>query len=254
MPGIAAAVIVVLVGGALYTAAIAVVAVLALSELYSLTAAYRPLRGAGFLGALAVVVLADLLDDGERGVLLGLAAAVALTAMAALARPRREEITLRVAVTLTGVAYVGVPLAVLVLLRRLPDGGAAVANVLVGVWVFDTASYLGGRVWGRRPIAPLTSPGKTVEGAAIGLIAGTLAVWIAGLYMDWIGGWESVLLGLAICPAAFLGDLLESMLKRDAGAKDSGRLLLGHGGLLDRFDALLLGGLAAYFVTVLVVY
>ena len=178
-------------------------------------------------GGILTVLLAWGYDPDERGVVLGLALSLVLVAIAGLILPRRDDITARMATTFLGVVYLGVPLAVLVLTRELPHGAAAVVNVLVGVWVFDTASYLGGRMWGKTPIAPRTSPGKTVEGAVVGLLAGTLAVWIAGLYMDWISGWESLLLGLAICPAAYLGDLFESMLKRDAGAKDSGRLLLG---------------------------
>ena len=75
-------------------------------------------------------------------------------------------------------------------------------------------------MWGRIPIAPRTSEKKTVEGALIGGASALLAVWVAGLYMDWLGGWESLLLGLVIALAAFLGDLFESVLKRDAGAKD----------------------------------
>jgi phosphatidate cytidylyltransferase len=250
VPGIVAGILVVALGGALYVAAVVLIGVLALNELYSLTAAARPLRWAGYLGAILTIVLAHALGDGERGVMVGLAAGVALTAVAGLILSRRDDVTARMAVTLFGIAYIGLPLAVLVLLRRLPEGAAAVANALVGVWTFDTASYIGGRWWGRRPIAPLTSPSKTVEGALVGLVAGTFAVWVAGLYMEWITGWQSLVLGLAICPAAFLGDLFESMLKRDAGAKDSGRLLMGHGGVLDRFDALLFGGVACYVVTV----
>jgi phosphatidate cytidylyltransferase len=254
IPGIALAVAVVAVGGVAFALTLAVIAALALYEFYSLTAAARPLRWAGFLGTLLTIMFAWSFDDAERGILLGVGLSVGFVAVAGLILPRRDEITARVATTLLGVAYIGVPFGILVMMRDLPNGAAAVVNVLVGVWVFDTASYFGGRLWGRRPIAPLTSPKKTVEGAAVGLVVATLSVWVAGLYMDWIGGWESLVLGLAICPAAFLGDLFESMLKRDAGAKDSGRLLLAHGGVLDRFDALLFGAVAAYFVTILLVY
>ena len=248
------AVAVVAIGGVVFAIAMAVIAALALSEFYSLTAAARPLRWAGDLGTFLTIALAWGMDDHEHGLVLGVALSIGLVAVAGLIVPRRDEITTRMATTLLGVVYLGVPFAILVIMRDLPHGAAAIVNVLVGVWVFDSASYFGGRLYGRRPIAPLTSPKKTVEGALIGLAAATLAVWVAGLYMDWIGGWESLILGLAICPAAFLGDLFESMLKRDAGAKDSGRLLLAHGGVLDRFDALLFGAVAGYFVTVLLVY
>ncbi len=254
VPGVILAIAVVALGGVAFALVLAVIAALGLYELYSLTAAARPLRWAGYLGSLAMIGLSWAMDNPERGILLGLGLSLVLVAVAALILPRRDEITARMATTLLGVIYLGLPLSLLVIMRDLPDGAGAVVNVLVGVWIFDTASYVGGRLWGRRPIAPLTSPKKTIEGAAVGVVAATFAVWVAGLYMDWIGGWESLILGLAICPAAFLGDLFESVLKRDAGAKDSGRLLLGHGGVLDRFDALLFGSVVAYFVTVWLIY
>jgi phosphatidate cytidylyltransferase len=254
VPGVALAIAAVALGGPLFALATALVAVLGLYELYSLTAAARPLRWAGYLGALLVVGLAFASDDPERGILAGLGAALGLVAVAGLIVSRRDDITTRIATTLLGVVYLGLPMGLLVALRDLPDGAGAVANVLVGVWVFDTASYVGGRMWGRIPIAPRTSQKKTVEGALIGGASALLAVWVAGLYMDWLGGWESLMLGLVLSLAAFLGDLFESVLKRDAGAKDSGRLLLGHGGVLDRFDSLLFAAVAAYFVTVWVVY
>ncbi len=254
MPGVIVAIAVVAVGGVAFALALAVIGALGLYEFYSLTAAARPLRWAGYLGALGQIALAWGMDDAEHGVLLGLGLSLILVAVAALILPRRDDITARMATTLLGVVYLGLPLSILVLTRDLPNGAAAVVNVLVGVWIFDTASYVGGRMWGKRPIAPLTSPKKTVEGAVVGVVVATASVWIAGLYMDWIGGWQSLILGLAICPAAFLGDLFESVLKRDAGAKDSGRLLLGHGGVLDRFDALLFGAVASYFVTIWLVY
>ncbi len=254
VPGVIVAALVVAVGGLPFAVVLAIVGVLGLYELYNLLAATRPLRWAGYLGTLCLIGLAWAMDDPEHGILMGLALSLGFAAVAGLILARRDDITVRISTTLLGVVYLGLPLALLVSLRELPHGAAAIVCVLVGVWIFDTASYVGGRLWGRRPIAPLTSPKKTVEGAVVGLVVATLAVWIAGLYMDWIDGWQSLILGLAICPAAFLGDLFESMIKRDAGAKDSGRLLMGHGGVLDRFDALLFGGAAAYFVLIWLVY
>ena len=254
IPGIALAVAVVALGGLVFAAVCAVIAVIGLFELYNLTAALRPLRWAGYAGVLLAVGLAWGVHPGERAVLLALGLEVLLVATAGLILSRREEVTMRAGVTLLGAVYLGLPLALLVLTRELPHGAAAVANVLVGTWVFDTASYVGGRLWGARPIAPRTSPGKTWEGFGVGLVVGTFSVWFAGLYMDWISGTESLVLGLIICVSAFFGDLFESMLKRDAQAKDSGKLLLGHGGVLDRFDALLFSAVAAYFVTTWLVF
>jgi phosphatidate cytidylyltransferase len=254
IPGIALVALVVWLGGPVFAAFAGLVGVLALFELYNLTAAARPLRWAGYLGVILCVVMAWAGDAPERDLLAALGLTLGLCAVAGLILARREEVTQRIAVTLLGAVYIGLPMGVLVLTRELPDGGGAVVNLLVGTWVFDTASYFGGRTWGTTPIAPRTSPKKTVEGALVGLGVATLAVFVAGLYMDWIDWWQSIVLGLVICGAAYLGDLFESLLKRDAQAKDSGRLLLGHGGVLDRFDALLFSTVAAYFTTVWLVY
>jgi phosphatidate cytidylyltransferase len=254
VPGIVLAIAVVWLGGGFFAGLAAIIAVLALNELFTITAEYRPLRWVAHAGAVATILLAWLDDSPEHGILIGLGATLGLTALGGLILARREEVTLRLGVTVLGSVYLGLPLAILVATRELPDGAAAVANVLVGTWFFDTGSYAGGRIWGTRPIAPRTSPGKTVEGFAAGLAVGVLAVWVAGLYMDWIDHVESLVLGLAICLASYLGDLFESLLKRDANVKDSGRLLLGHGGVLDRFDSLLFSSVAAYLVTVGLVY
>jgi phosphatidate cytidylyltransferase len=250
VPGIAIAIAVVLVGGIGFALVCAVLAVLALYELYNLTAAFRPLRWAGYAGALAIVVLGWAFDDPEHGVLLGVGLAVGLTAVGGLILTHREDVMARIMVTLFGSVYVGLPLGILVAARDLSHGAAVVANILVGTWVFDTASYAGGRLWGSRQIAPRISPGKTLEGLVIGLVIGTLGVWVAHLYEDWLGGFDAVVIGLAICVAAFLGDLTESMIKRDVQVKYSGKLLLGHGGVLDRFDGLFFAAIAGYFATI----
>ena len=250
IPGIFVAILVVYAGGALFMAVMCLLAVLALLEFYSLTAAHRPLRWAGYLGAILMIVLAWYRESPPYGALQGLAIGAGLVAIAAITVGRVEDITVRVSITALGLGYVGFAFAMLMALRELPHGGGAVANVLVGVWAFDTASYVGGKLRGTIPVAPRISTGKTLEGLVTGLVVGVLAVVVAGLYLDWLSAWQSALLGFVICVASFVGDLFESALKRDAGAKDSGRLLLGHGGVLDRFDAMMFASVAAYFVTV----
>lgn len=260
VPGIAIAIGLVVLGGPTFGAAVAIVALLGLLELRSLVAEYRPLRWASDAGALACVLLPLVGDSPLRQLVAGTVVVLLLGAVAGLIAVNREEITLRVAVTIASALYVGLPLGCLVAMRQLPDlpeagggvvavGAGAVANALVATWSFDTASYFGGRAWGRRPLAPRTSPNKTVEGAIVGLVGAVVATCVAGLYMPWLSWWESALLGAATCLAALIGDLFESMLKRDAGVKDSGRLLGEHGGILDRFDALLFAAPVSYLIT-----
>ncbi len=250
VPGILIAIGVVVVGGGIFAAVVGILAILAMFEFYSLTAAWRPLRWAGYVGLIATIALAWRMTSPDRGVLLGLAIGMGCVALAGLLVARRDDITGRMATTALGFVYVALPFGLLVAMRQLPHGAGAVADVLVGTWVFDTASFVGGKLWGRRRIAPFVSPGKTLEGLITGVVVGTASVWVAGLYMSWISGWDSLILGLVICLAGFVGDLFESMLKRDIGVKDSGRLLMAHGGVLDRFDALMFATVAAYFVTV----
>ncbi|MDH3226725.1 MAG: phosphatidate cytidylyltransferase [Thermoleophilia bacterium] len=250
IPGVIAVLLAVALGGPLFIGLALIISLIGLFEFYRVADPYRPLRWAGYVGVAATVVFAGTVSPPERAMVLGLGATLGCLALAAVLVPGGKHLVSRLGVTALGVLYLGAPLAVLVLLRRLEVGDAAVINVLVGTWVFDTASYFGGKLWGRRPIAPNISPHKTVEGFVVGFVVGVLAVWVAGLYMDWIGHLESVVLGAAICGAAYLGDLFESRLKRDAHVKDSGTLLLGHGGVLDRFDALLFSVIPGYLITV----
>ena len=145
--------------------------------------------------------------------------------------------------------YVGVPLGVLVIIRA--DTGASAIAWLIGVIaVSDTAQYYAGTNFGRRKLAPVVSPGKTIEGAIGGLVAAPL---VGAALAGFVGGgtaFSSVLVaaGLALILAMFgiTGDLFESLLKRSAGAKDSSALIPGHGGVLDRIDAYLFAAPVMY--------
>ncbi len=107
---------------------------------------------------------------------------------------------------------------------------------------------MGGRMFGRRRLAPSISPNKTVEGLLIGLVTAVLATWVAGLYQDWLTHGQAALIGLSAAVLAPIGDLFESKVKRDAGAKDAGRLFGAHGGVLDRLDAAFFTLVAGYYV------
>ena len=135
------------------------------------------------------------------------------------------------------------------LLRDLPHGDGIVIDVLVGTFVGDTGAYLGGRAFGTRPLAPSISPNKTIEGLVIGFVIAVAAVWLAGLYQDWLQRLARADARLRRSPrAAPVGDLFESYLKRDAGTKDTGRLFGAHGGALDRLDAVMFTMVAGFYV------
>jgi len=135
--------------------------------------------------------------------------------------------------------YVGLPLGLLVLVHGLA-GSESVLLLLFTVVVSDTAQYYSGRLFGRRPLAPAISPKKTIEGAAGGVLVGTLFFAAAGrVVLPFARPGMLAGAGLLLVIAGILGDLFESRLKRDADVKDSSSLIPGHGGVLDRIDALL---------------
>ena len=170
-------------------------------------------------------------------------------------RKHRDGITTSMGVTLLGIVWIGIPLAHAVLLRDLPDHGAALlVDVLVGTFASDTGAYATGRMFGSHQIAPNLSPNKTVEGLLGGFVIGTMAFWFAGLYQDWLSGVDALIIGAAVAAIAPVGDLFESMVKRDLGTKDTGKLFGPHGGLLDRLDAVLFTIVVGYYLAVQLVY
>jgi phosphatidate cytidylyltransferase len=216
-----------------------------------MTERVRPVKLAGFLGLAGLVLCAHFGDQFQ--IVLALALSVLVTFLLSLLRPGRENVSWAIAATLLGVVWIGLALAHAVLLRDLPHGGAIVVDVLIGTFIGDTCAYFGGRAWGRRPLAPLISPNKTLEGLLCGIAGGTFAFWLfAFAYQDWFPGGKALLIGFCVALAAPLGDLFESLLKRDLEVKDTGRVFGAHGGALDRLDAVFFTAVTAYYVTLAV--
>jgi phosphatidate cytidylyltransferase len=150
------------------------------------------------------------------------------------------------ALSLAAGLYPGALLTPAIALRERGDGLAWLLLILVGTWACDTAAFFVGRRWGHRKLAPTISPGKTVEGLAAGITAGLIVGAIASALLPGEVPARVVGLGLVVAIAAVVGDLTESVIKRRLGAKDSGWVVPGHGGLLDRIDSLLFSGFLGY--------
>jgi len=244
IPAIAFALFLVIEGGLVYALGLFVLGCVCLHELYGMYARARPVRLAGFL-ALAGLLAAALYGN-QFQILLVLA--VTLPLLFALTLLQRRPTIGGMSLTLLGIYWIGVALAYAMLLRRLPHGEGIVIDVLVGTFLGDTGAYFGGRLFGRRPLAPRISPNKTVEGLGIGIFCTILGVWLAGRYQDWLPGSHALVLGVGVALVAPIGDLFESFVKRQAGAKDSGRLFGAHGGALDRLDGVLFAAVVGYLI------
>jgi phosphatidate cytidylyltransferase len=235
--------------------------VIALGELYTLMDRVRPAALAGFLTLAGMLAAAEY---GEpRHVVMVLVAAFPVTFFLALARPQRANVSWAIAATMFGVLWVGLAMVHAIWLRDLEivqDGDTIVTgmglvfDVLIATFVGDTFAYFVGRSYGRTQFAPLISPNKTLEGLVGGVVGGTLAFWCAGLYQDWLTGWDALLIGFLVAIAAPLGDLFESLIKRDLEVKDTGRLFGAHGGVLDRLDAVFFTIVVGYYAAVALGY
>jgi phosphatidate cytidylyltransferase len=234
-------------------------------EVYRLAATrgVQALQWPGAVAAAAVVMLAAAFPSVRAAgpVLFSFIVGFLLliSALAVWRRSADGRPLLTVAVTAIGTLVPAGTMAFVVFLRHLPveppgsasavwptlAGVALVAYPLAVTWMTDTGAFFGGRRWGRRKLAPVVSPGKTIEGAVAGLAGGTLAGWLVAYlaFGLWLGlpvtALEGAVGGLLISLVSQLGDLAESAWKREAGVKDSGTIFPGHGGVLDRMDALM---------------
>jgi phosphatidate cytidylyltransferase len=249
LPAIAFVILITAKGGLVFVAGLFIVGAVCMAELFNLMKRGQPVPLAGYLALLGLLLAAHYGDQFQ--ILLVFVGSIPVIFVLALARRDRENVSWGISATLLGIAWIGLALSHAVLLRQLPHGGALVVDVLIGTFVGDTCAYLGGRAWGQRPLAPRISPNKTVEGLVIGIIGGALALWgFQVAYQDaFLGGPNALILGFAVAFAAPVGDLFESLIKRDLDVKDTGKVFGPHGGALDRLDAVFFTAVTAYYVT-----
>ncbi|HZS30514.1 MAG TPA: CDP-archaeol synthase [Gaiellaceae bacterium] len=209
----------------------------------------RPLAPAVYLGVLLALVGAQ--TGGIVWLLGGFLATFVLAFLLEAAADTRAPTTAAVGSTVLGSAWIGLGLGFVLLLRGMHAEPRLIAfTVVLTVFAADTVAYLAGRLAGRHKLAPRLSPKKTWEGLVGGAAAGIFVSFVA-LYdtrHKYLSVWQAIVLGCLVVAVALIGDLFESALKRDLEVKDTGRLLGGHGGVLDRVDALLFAAPVAYFL------
>lgn len=232
-------------GGWWAFAASAIVVILGAYELHTmmLHEGYHPLIVVSLLLSLLFVVAAMI--PQERLVLLeaGLSIALLITFPLLFFRKKLEGAMVDWSLTLAIAIYLGWPMSLFPLLRGFQVGISSgfwwVLVVLFGVWGFDTGAFFAGHFFGRHKLAPRISPGKTWEGVAGGLVLSVTAALLITIRPLGVPWYLAILLGVLIAVAATLGDLAESLIKRQTHVKDSGQFMPGHGGILDRVDSLL---------------
>lgn len=226
----------------------AVVLLLAQQEFYAALTSrgYRPATALGLAGG--GVILGGAYWRGPQALSFGIVLTFVGAFLWFLVDPERDSVATNIAVTLLGVAYVPVLGAHVILIRSLPSGvGLTIAFIGAGA-LYDIGAYASGSFFGKHKIAPAVSPSKTWEGAAGATIFVFAMALLIGPHLGHLDIGSSALLALAAAVLAPLGDLAESMIKRDLDIKDMGTLLPGHGGALDRVDALLFVAPAAYWL------
>jgi phosphatidate cytidylyltransferase len=245
---------IVLGGYFLFTVAV-ILTLLGLHEYYTLIRPYRPNLLVGYVSGVGVIVLSFFLDRfkettgllGQEGILMGVVFMMMLIFLWSLFGKLGAHLVGRMALTAFGVLWVAVGFAYIMLVRSLDHGRSLCVLLVACTVVNDTFAYFVGRTLGRHRLAPRISPKKTVEGAIGGLAGAIVAAVIVSVYSDWMPKGMAALLGLIVGVVGQWGDLLESAIKRDFRVKDSGRILPGHGGILDRFDSFLFAGFATYW-------
>ena len=210
---------------------------------------YSWLKGIGLTGFAAVIF------GTHRPDIIGptlLATLVCVMSIPLFSRSPLEQGLKDGAMTLFGVLYLGLTLGTLSMTRLLPQGEWLIFFLLLVTWASDTGAYYVGTLCGRHHLAPRISPKKTVEGLVAGLISAIIIGYLARWwFLPKMSGLDCLILAILLTFTGLWGDLTESAMKRSAGVKDSGGILPGHGGMLDRLDSLLFAAPAFYYYVTL---
>ena len=229
------------------TCIVAVVGTLSLFELYRLCRpSAQPLAmGIGVAGCVALIVGPHYPGIVQPSLLVALVATLSIPLLVKM--PLQESLK-EGAITITGLLYIGLTLSYLVMIRLLPQGEWFLLFLLLVTWAADTGAYYVGTLCGQHALAPRISPKKTIEGLVGGLIGATIFAYAARWwFLSEFSGADCLILAVLLTLAGLWGDLTESAIKRSVGVKDSGGLLPGHGGMLDRLDSLLFTAPAFYY-------
>ncbi|MEC9376805.1 MAG: phosphatidate cytidylyltransferase [Candidatus Neomarinimicrobiota bacterium] len=233
-------------GGVYYSIFILVVMGLAIGEYYNLAdiKGGKPLRWMGFC---STVFIADYFYNQPELTayqLLGCIIIVVILTLVWELFTGSENSSINIAYTLSGILFIPVLLGPAIFIRQFDEnmGSQLTLAMVVSVWVCDSAAYIFGSKFGTKKIFPRVSPGKSWVGSVSGAFA-AIALFYAFHQQEWLGNVfdlkDAIVFGIITGVFGQLGDFTESLLKRDANVKDSGGLLLGHGGVLDRFDSLI---------------
>lgn len=242
-------------GGVFFLLLVDLIILVGMTEFFRLMEAkgYQPSRMLGYAAGIAVSVH---VYRGGPALTLVVTLILLMIMIREILRPQVDKAVTNIAVTVLGVMYVGWLASHFVLLRELPGrlgldpeyGARLVFFAALVIWVCDTAAYVVGITIGRKKLIPRISPAKTWAGAIGGAVGGALAGWLCALaFLPFITPFSGAVMGLVSAVLGQLGDLVESLLKRDAGIKDSAQLIPGHGGILDRVDSLLFSVPVLYY-------
>ncbi|MBC7229160.1 MAG: phosphatidate cytidylyltransferase [Actinobacteria bacterium] len=238
-----------------FTAGISLIVLGGLWELYSTFSRhrYRPAALLSVAAGCAFPIIAYFLRESQDLTPLVVAMACYLPLLFAwcIARGGSDSPTVDIAVSLLGVALVGLCLAHFVLMLGFDDvPWTAPFAVIVMVWIYDSIAYFAGSAFGRHKMVPRISPGKSWEGTAAGTLASFVAAYVLYLTLnrDWLSLGVAMSLAGVVCVFGPLGDLSESLVKRELGIKDMSSLIPGHGGIMDRFDSMFFTAVVSYYL------